>query len=78
MFHPKLTPMQRRVYDLFFVSGLRQVEIAALLKISQPAVSMRIGRIRRRYQMAGVRPPGNPGAALGFVKAVSFSELTNL
>lgn len=52
-----LTPGQIQVAAWYFVDGFNQCEIAGFLGVSQPAVSFRIGRIRRRLAKAGFPPP---------------------
>lgn len=72
----RLTAMQRKVHELYFVAGLRQVEIAALLKMSQPAVAMRLQRIRQRYRRGGFKPPTNPGFGLAVDNSMALSNFT--
>lgn len=62
----------RRIHTLFYDQGLRQVDVARKLRVTQPAVSQRIRTIRRRYIRAGLTPPPNPGTGLRTVRCVGL------
>lgn len=62
----------RRIHTLFYDQGLRQVDVARKLRVSQQAVSKRIRTIRSRYIRAGLTPPANPGTGLRTVRCVGL------
>ena len=49
--------MMRWFYQQRFVRGLRQREIASMLRVGVPAISKRERRIRQRFAAAGLPEP---------------------
>jgi hypothetical protein len=68
----KPTPMMQHFFDLRFNRGLKQREIATLLRIGQPAVSRREQRIVDRFFHAGLPEPVPPGRNLFVASTHSF------
>jgi transposase len=62
-----MTEMQRAVHDAYFYDRMRQSDIAVRFGIGRTAVTMRLQRLRLRFEAVGATPPLNPGAGLTYV-----------